>query len=144
MLIPLTLTISDEQKTPKQVEFYVQKPTVLTPRRQNSVKFCDVQKRKIVVREIWKSEEKNPDLLEGKPGLPIHLGWFKGNFSKPNNFNVFDNTIPGDQDGSKVSEKNICTANELKLSIPNLTEQHGHFQTIIYCRCHKMSRVVSC
>ena len=140
MLIPLTLSISDEQKTPKQVEFYVRKPTVLTPRRQNFVKFCDVQKR--VVRE-WNTEE-NPTLLEGKPGLPIHLGWFKGNFSKPNNFDVFDNCTPGDQDGSKVSEKNICTANELKLSIPNLMEQHGHFQTIIYCRCHKMSRVVSC
>ena len=61
MLIPLTLSISDEQSTPKQVEFYVRKPTALTPRRQDFVKFCDVLKRKIVVREIWKSEEQNPE-----------------------------------------------------------------------------------
>ena len=148
MLIPWALNKSDGQTTSKQVEFYVRKPTVLTPRRQYLAKDSNSQKRKIAVREC--KTEQNADtsqnhdmkLFQGKSSISSGLSLVEGNLSNPYKWVVFD-TIHGGQDNSEISRRNICTANELKLSIPNLMEQ-GHFETIVYCKCHKMSKVVSC
>ena len=148
MLIPWALNISDEQTTSKQVEFYVRKPTVLTPRRQYLAKDSNSQKRKIAVREC--KTEQNADtsqnhdmkLLQVKSFISSRLSLIEGNISTSDKLDVF-HTIPGGQNNSRSSKRNICTTNELKLSIPNLMEQ-GHFETIVYCKCHKMSKVVSC
>ena len=147
MLIPWTLNILDEQTTSKQAEFYLRKPTVLMPRRQYSLKDSSSQKRKIVVKEC--KTEKNADtsqnhdiqFLQGKSCISSGLSLIEGNISTPDRLDVFD-TIRGGQNNSNISTRNICNKNELKLSIPNLLEQ-GHFDTIVYCRCHKKSKVVS-
>ena len=147
MLIPWTLNISDEQTTSKQVEFYVRKPTVLIPRSQYSIKDSSSQKRKIVVKECKTEESADTSqshdmkLLQGKYCISGGLSLIEGNLSTPEKLDVFD-TIRGGQNNSNISTRNICNKNELKLSIPNLLEQ-GHFDTIVYCRCHKKSKVVS-
>ena len=148
MLIPWALNKSDGQTTSKQVEFYVRKPTALTPRRQYFAKDSNSQKRKIAVRECKTKENadtsQNHDviLLKGKFCILRGLSLNKGNLSTPDKLDVLD-IIHGGQNNSRASKRNIYTTKELKLSIPNLMEQ-GHFKTILYCKCHKMSRVVSC
>ena len=136
MLIPWTLSISEEQKTPKRVEFYVRKPTVLTPRRQNSVKVDNGQRRVIAVKECGsaRSQKHEKKLLERK----LHMS----TESISHKLDSFD-MIHGSQNAPNSYKSKICTADELKLSIPNLVDQ-GHFETIVYCKCHKMSKVVIC
>ena len=136
MLIPWTLSISEEQKTPKRVEFYVRKPTVLTPRRQNSVKVDNGQRRVMAVKECGSARSQKPEirLLRGK--LHMSTESFSDKLDSVQ-------TIPGTQNAPKSYKSQICTADELKLSIPNLVDQ-GHFETIVYCKCHKMSKVVIC
>ena len=62
MLIPWTLSISDEEKSPKPVEFYVRKPTVLTPRRQNAVKVANSQDRVVAVKECGLAKNQNHEM----------------------------------------------------------------------------------
>ena len=144
MLIPWTLSISDERKTPKHAEFYARKPTVLTPRRQNSVKVDSCQRRLMGVKECGssKSQKHEMRLLRGKLGMSTKLSWVEGNSSTSDKLDSFE-TIPSGQNAPKPYKSKICTANELKLSIPNLMDQR-HFEAIVYCKYHKMSRIVNC
>ena len=137
MLIPWTLSISDEEKSPKPVEFYVRKPTVLTPRRQNSVKIDNGQGRVMAVKECGSA--KSPELEMNLLQRTLHMS----TESISDKLDSFE-TIPGNQNGPKPHKSKICTADELKLSIPNLMLDEGHFETIIYCRSHNMPKVVNC
>ena len=146
MLIPWTLSISDVKTSLKRVEFYVRKPTVLTPRGQNSVKVSNSLRRTIAVKECKTEEnvdarqEHDPKLFQGKSSLSSEPRRFKGDISTPHKLEVFDR-VSGGENYSTISRSKIFTANELKLSIPNLIEQR-HFETTVYCRCHKMSKVI--
>ena len=142
MLIPWTLSIPpDEEKAPKRAtEFYVRKPTILTPRRPNSVRVDNGEDERevVTVRECGKGKSQNQDemkLLQRK----LHM-WIESRTSISDKLDSFE-FIPASQNAPEP--KRICASNELKLSIPNLVDQ-GHFETMIYCRRHKMSSVVSC
>ena len=137
MLIPWTLSISDEEKSPKPVEFYVRKPTVLTPRRQNSVKVDNTQGRVVAVKECGSAKSQNHEMNLFQRKLHVSTE------SLSDKLDSFE-TIPGSQNAPKPQKSKICSADELKLSIPNLMLDEGHFETIVYCRCHNMSKIVNC
>ena len=117
MLIPWTLSVPAEEKTPQRAtEFYVRKATVLTPRREKSLRVDTVPRRAVAVRESG-SRGKDPDevkLLPRKLQVSTGLSWTDGDDFTPisDEWVSFERKIPANQNAQKYHK----SKNELKLS----------------------------
>ena len=139
MLIPLALSIpEEEQSCQDKTEFYVHKPTVLTPRRKKYV-ISDKCPRRVI-----KVKESSNRVIEGKSpnsdqrtvnDIPSVLSTRENDIS-----NKFG-TSEGIRNDPRVSKQIEGFVSDLNLSIPNRSEQK-HLKTFVYCRCHNRSRVV--
>ena len=140
MLIPLALSIPEEEKSGQiKTEFYVHKPTVLTPRRKKYVisEKCPVGVIKVKESRNGDSEGKSPNSdSRSVNDIPSVL-----NLSENDISDKF-NTSEGIKKDSGVSKQIEGFVSDLNLSIPNRSEQK-HLKTFVYCRCHNMSRVVN-
>ena len=142
MLIPLALSIpEEEQSCQDKAEFYVHKPTVLTPRRKKYVISEKCSRRVIKVES--RVESSNGD-TEGKSpnsdqrtvnDIPSVLSL------RENHISDKLDTSEGIKNDSGVSKQIEGFVSDLNLSIPNRSEQK-HLKTFVYCRCHNRSRVV--
>ena len=139
MLIPLALSIPEEEHSCQdKTEFYVHKPTVLTPRRKKYVISDKCPRRVIKVKESCygdaEGKSPNPDQITVNE-VPSVLNLRENDIS-----DKFD-TSEGIKNDSGVSQPIEGFVSDLNLSIPNRSEQK-HLKTFVYCRCHNMSRVV--
>ena len=139
MMIPLALSIPEEEHSCQdKTEFYVHKPTVLTPRRKKYVISEKYPGRVIKVKESSNGDTEgtnpNSDQRTAK-NIPSALSLRENDIS--DKFGTFE----GIKNGSGVSKQIEGFVSDLNLSIPNRSEQK-HLKTFVYCRCHNMSRVV--
>ena len=139
MLIPLALSIpEEEQSCQDKTEFYVHKPTVLTPRRKKYVVSEKCPGRVIKVKESSNraTEGKSPNSDQRTVNdIPSVFS------TRENDISAKFDTPEGIKKVSGVSKQIEGFVSDLNLSIPNRSEQK-HLKTLVYCRCHNRSRVV--
>ena len=139
MMIPLALSIPEEEKSGQiKTEFYVHKPTVLTPRRKKYVISEKYPGRVIKVKESSNggTEGKSPYSDQRTVNdIPSVLSL------RENDISDKLDTSEGIKNGSGVSKQIEGFVSDLNLSIPNRSEQK-HLKTLVFCRCQNMSRVV--
>ena len=141
MLIPLALSIPEEEQSCQDIktEFYVHKPTVLTPRRKKYVISDKYLGRVIKVKESASNgdtEGKSPNSDQRTAAdIPSVLSL------RENDISDKFGTSEGIKNDSGVSKQIEGFVSDLNLSIPNRSEER-HLKTFVYCRCHNRSRVV--
>ena len=117
MLIPFALSVPTDEGSEDSSDFYVQKPSVLVPRRP-----CE--------KALW------------KPGKRILVQEYVRTSAPPKKKEENSERCPKEMQMENVPPLIETETEEMILSIPNL-RQKSAFPCILYCKVHQSQRIVS-